>query len=144
VLIVSDTAIALPVPDSHASPLWLLEFEAVPQALRDAAERHASTPLVPLDASLLPKQARVVPAETIKLPFAAGVFEGWSTFRRNFQANGWHAFSTVVTAADGLDALVYEEMHCGGTCGEGAYVWLRRDSRAAAWVIQRRIVAWVS
>jgi hypothetical protein len=140
---VSDTAIALPVP-MGSSPGWLAELATIPKALRDATNAHASITLARFDASLFPKQAMLVAHDTIRSLFARGVAEGWSTFWRTFGAKGWHAFSTVISTADGRDALVYEEMHCGGTCGEGAYVWLHRDSPAAPWVIQLRIVSWIS
>ena len=57
---------------------------------------------------------------------------------------GWVSYSDVLTTADGLDALVYTEAHCGDLCGQGSYIWLHRTEPGAPWSIAKTIVSWIS
>ena len=51
--------------------------------------------------------------------------------------------SPVAYSADGEQALVYLERHCGSLCGSGDIVWLVRGS-TVTWRIQRVFNVWVS
>lgn len=143
-IIVSDTAITFPAPSPGAVPEWLSQFAAVPAELRDALQRSPVATVPFFRAGLFPAEVRVVRAATIQGVFAGAGPDAWPSFRDRFKANGWYAFSTVIATGDGLDALVYEETHCGDLCGGGAYVWLHRASATARWAVRRRIVSWVS
>src|SRR5690349_17564214 len=86
-----------------------------------------------------------VPASTIATIFSgSGVEEHWSAFRTQTKASGWLALSDALITGDALNALVYYEARCGGTCGEGGFVWLVRDSADSAWRVAKRIVSWNS
>lgn len=143
-MVVKDTAVAMPTLRGSSSE-WLDEFEPVPSELRQLATRPSPTPRHRLNASLFPIETRLVDAEAIEAIFTrAGVEENWAAFTTQVKARGWLAFSDPLLADDQLNALVYYPALCGGLCGEGGYVWLRRDAVGAPWRIAKKIVRWMS
>lgn len=143
-MIVKDTAVAMPTLRGSSSE-WLKQFGEVPFELRRLASRASPTQPHRLDASLFPIGTRLVPAPAIEAIFTGpGVEENWSAFRIQVKARGWLAFSDRLLAGDELNALVYYEAWCGGLCGEGGYVWLRRDTVGSPWRIAKKIVRWMS
>jgi hypothetical protein len=52
------------------------------------------------------------------------------------------SFTRAGFNADRTEALVYVTIHCGGLCGSGQYVQLRRTG--SRWVVQRIVITWVS
>ena len=143
-MVVADTAVAMPSLRGSSSE-WLKEFDEVPLELRQAASQPLPTKPHRLSASLFPTGTRLVSAKAIETTFnVAPIEEKWSAFRREFSSEGWLAFSGGLLADDQLNALVYYEAHCGGLCGEGGYVWLRRDTPSSPWRLARKIVAWMA
>jgi len=70
--------------------------------------------------------------------------EFWAAFRQDYRADGYVAFSDIVLAPEGLDALVYLAVHCGSLCGQGQYVWLHRNAKHSPWTVARVVDGWVS
>lgn len=152
--IVEDTGLSWPasrpgrgeVPSPHVVASWELatNLDGVPKALRDAMEAAESMPAPVFNASMFPAQVRVVATATINALFAGPVLDGWAAFRKAFGDDSLYAFSTIVTASDRRDALVYEQWSCDLRCAVGAYVWLHRDSLADPWAVQGRYRRWIS
>jgi len=143
-MVVEDTTVAMRSLQGSSSE-WLKQFDNVPLALRQLANRPSPTQRHPLDTSSLPSQTRLVSASTVSTIFAgSGTEDHWSAFRTQTKAQGWLAFSDALLTDGALNALVYYEARCGGTCGEGGYVWLRRDSVGSPWRIAKKIVSWNS
>jgi hypothetical protein len=143
-MVVTDMAVGMPSLHGSSSD-WLKNFDEVPSQLRRAASQPSPTESRPLSASVFPTGTRLVSAKAVQVIFAgSGIEENWSAFRRQFRSKGWLAFSAGLFADDQLNALVYYEARCGGLCGEGAYVWLRRDTPSSPWRIAKKIVAWMS
>jgi hypothetical protein len=143
-MVVKDTAVAMPTLRGSSSE-WLRQFDDIPSELRRAASEPSPTKSYRLDASQLPSGTRLVSAESVATTFTgSGVDENWSAFRSQFSAKGWLAFSGGLLAEDQLNALVYYEARCGGLCGEGGYVWLRRETVSSSWRIAKKIVSWMS
>ena len=143
-MVVKDTTVAMPTL-SGSSREWLREFESVPPDLLRQARRVAPTHRHPLDATLFSSRTRLMPASDIDAIFTGvGVEENWSAFRSHAKARGWLAFSDALLGDDQLNALVYYEARCGGVCGEGGYVWFRRNKAGSPWRVARRIVSWAS
>lgn len=138
-LVVRDTSVSMPTLKG-ASPNWLKQFDDVPVALRRAASRTEPTRVRSLDVKSLPAGVRTVPAQATRAIVASGTGEAWEAFKRQYNANGWLAFSDPVFAPTGLDALVYYEAECGGLCGETGYAWLQRDSAQLGWRLKKKIV----
>jgi hypothetical protein len=128
-----------------SSSEWLKEFDEIPVELRQLASRPSPTQPHRLDASVLPTHTRLVRASAIEIIFTGpGVEESWSAFRTRVKAQGWLAFSGVLVSGDQLNALVYYEARCGGLCGEGGHMWLRRDAVGSPWRLTKNIVSWMS
>jgi hypothetical protein len=142
-MIVKDVAIPMPTLTGSAVD-WLEQFEEVPAALRVAASQPAPTRARAFGAGSFPSGTRLVSDRAIQALFVRGIEENWTLFRRQFAAEGWVAFSEVIFADDGKDALVYYEGRCGGLCGEGGYVWLHREQPQSRWFIRKKILRWVS
>jgi hypothetical protein len=68
----------------------------------------------------------------------------WSQFQREFDSAGVLTLSAVVFSPDLRDAIVRYGAHCGGACGEGGYVWLRRQGSTERWVVARAFASWFS
>jgi hypothetical protein len=143
-MVVKDTSAAMPTLRGSSSE-WLKQFDEIPLELRQLVRQPSPTQARRLDASMFPPRTRLVPASAIEAIFTnSGVEENWSVFRTQVKAHGWLAFSDVLVASDQLNALVYYEARCGGLCGEGGYVWLRRDAAGSPWRISKKIVSWMS
>jgi hypothetical protein len=140
-MVVTDTTVAMPSLRGSSSE-WLKQFDDVPSDLRRAASEPFPTGSHRLNSSLFPPETRLVSAKAIEAIFGGSGIEGnWSAFRRQFKSDGWLALSGGLVANDQLNALVYYEAHCEGLCGEGGYMWLRRDTLSSPWRIAKRIVA---
>jgi hypothetical protein len=143
-MVVSDTAVKMPTLRGSSSE-WLKEFKDVPSELRRAASQPSPTESRRFDSSLFPTGTNLVPDANVQKVFRnAGIGENWSAFRTQFKAQGWLAFSTALLADNQLNALAYYESRCGGLCGEGGYVWLRRDTAGSPWQIVKKIISWMS
>ena len=142
-MVVKDMAVAMPTLRGSSSG-WLRQFSEVPSELRRAARQPSPTKPHRLDASLFPPGTRLVSAESVEAIFAGSGIqesgENWSAFGRQFRAKGWLSFSVGLVSDDQLDALVYYQVQCGGLCGEGGYVWLRRDAVSSPWRIAKKII----
>jgi hypothetical protein len=143
-MVITDTAVEMPTLRGSSS-VWLKQFNAVPSELRRAASEPSPTESRRFDSSLFPTGTRLVPAAKVQKIFRnRGIEENWSAFRTEFKAEGWLAFSAALLGEDQLNALVYYESRCGGLCGEGGYVWLRRDTTGSPWQIVKKIISWMS
>jgi hypothetical protein len=85
---------------------------------------------------------RLVSAEEIK-----GYFDergrGWEAFYKKYpKSSGLIVFSRVGFNAQHNEAFVYVGHSCGGLCGSGGYVSLKK--LGAGWVIQKSEGVWVS
>jgi hypothetical protein len=137
-MVVRDVAVRMPTV-SGASAEWLTQFDDVPAALRLSVSQAAPTKARPWDAKLFPPGTMLISEQVISQLFAAGIEPGWSAFRQRY-GSGLLSLSEILFTPDGLDALVYYEAHCGGLCGESAYLWLHRSATQGHWSINRRIV----
>ena len=143
-MVVTDEAVAMPTLQRSLRE-WLKQFDEVPAELRRAASQPSPTEVHRLDASLFPPGTRLVSAVAVEKIFKGSATEDpWAAFKRQFRSEGWLAFSDGLLSADRLNALLYYEAHCGGLCGEGGYVWLRRDTVSSPWRISKKIVSWMS
>ena len=144
-MVVTDTAVAMPTLQVSSTTEWARQFDEVPSELRRAASQPSPTATHRLDASLFPTGTRLVSAAAVEANFrGSGIDDKWSAFRREFSAQGWLAFSGGLLADDQLNALVYFKAHCGELCGEGGYVWLRRDTASSPWRIAKMMVSWMA
>ena len=137
-MVVRDVAVRMPTV-SGASAEWLTQFDDVPAALRLSVSQAAPTQARRWDAKLFPLGTMLISEQVISQLFAAGIESGWSAFRQRY-GSGLLSLSEILFTPDGLDALVYYEAHCGGLCGESAYLWLHRGATQGHWSINRRIV----
>jgi hypothetical protein len=143
-MVVKDSAVAMPSLRGSAIE-WRREFDDTPSELRRAASEPSPTITRRLERSDLPAGTRLVRAHDVDALFASPDLEAnWIAFRTEYNARGWLTFSDGLLAADRLSVLVYYEARCGGTCGEGGYVWLRRETVGSPWRTAKRIVAWMS
>jgi hypothetical protein len=143
-VLVRDEQSPIPAMSASAVPEWLRQFDAVPAELRDALGRLKASKPSPVDRSLFPAGTRFISQAAITAAFDQSLDGGWRSFRRRYNSGGWVSFSDVLVTADGLDALVYTEAHCGDLCGQGSYIWLRRTGPEAPWSIVKTIVRWIS
>ena len=68
---------------------------------------------------------------------------GWAEFRKRFpDANGFITFSEVGFNPTFTQALVSVEKQCGGLCGEGKFVVLKKIN--GRWMIMRKVYIWNS
>ena len=68
---------------------------------------------------------------------------GWAKFYKEHpNASGFWDFSAVGYSGDGLEALVYVGHHCGGRCGTGKLVLLRKEN--GTWIVKNRLMLWIS
>ena len=137
--VVQDTSVAMATLGG-SSPDWLKQFDDVPMALRRAASRPEPTRVGRLNPKSLPTGVRMAPAQATRTVMAHRTSEAWEVFKRQYNADGWLAFSYPVLTPAGLDALVYYEAECGGLCGETGYAWLHRDSAQSGWTLKKKIV----
>ncbi|MGA8144499.1 MAG: hypothetical protein WB987_11470 [Candidatus Acidiferrales bacterium] len=68
---------------------------------------------------------------------------GWARFYKEHpNASGFSDFSAVGYSGDDQEALVYFGHHCGGLCGTGNLVLLRKEN--GTWVVKNRLTLWIS
>jgi hypothetical protein len=68
---------------------------------------------------------------------------GWARFYKEHpNASGFWDFSAVGYTENGLEALVYMGHHCGGRCGTGKLVLLRKEN--GTWAVKNRLMLWIS
>ena len=137
-MVVRDVAVRMPTV-SDASAEWLTQFDDVPATLRLSVSQAEPTQARPWDGTLFPPGTMLISEQVISQLFAAGIEPGWNAFRQRY-GSGLLSLSEILFTPDGLDALVYYEAHCGGLCGESAYLWLHRSATQGHWSINRRIV----
>jgi hypothetical protein len=137
-MVVKDVAVRMPTV-SGAGADWLTQFDDVPAALRSLVRQAAPTLARPLNATLFPSGTQLISEQAISQLFAGGVEPGWSALRQHY-GSGLLSVSEMLFTPDGLDALVYYDAHCGGLCGESAYLWLHRSATQGPWSINKRIV----
>lgn len=69
--------------------------------------------------------------------------KGWEEFYKRYpDSGGYIGFSRVGFNMEMDQALVYVEHGCGGLCGTGHYVLLKKDG--GAWKIVKKHMAWIS
>ena len=112
---------------------------AVKRALADGIAR-----CVRLDATVLPEFVVILDAAEL-IPMDRRIDPGvWDRLRGLVPgASGWLGLSQPLLSADGRDAVVYLARYCPGLCGEGRYLWLRRDD-AGAWIVKAYFTTWMS
>ena len=142
-MLVRDELIPIRALTAETVPAFLKQFDPMPAELREALRRPTIKP-APLDRALFPVGTRFISQASIAAAFTQGSGKDWPAFKRQYQSDGWVSFSDVMVTADGLDALVYTEAHCGDLCGQGSYIWLQRTGSAAPWSIKKTIVSWIS
>ncbi|HEY0322992.1 MAG TPA: hypothetical protein VGC66_18700 [Pyrinomonadaceae bacterium] len=82
--------------------------------------------------------------EELEALFKEDVGGGWEAFHRKYpKSNGFLTLSRVGFNADKTQALVYKGWSCGGLCGGGAYILLRKKN--GVWVVGQSVgPTWVS
>lgn len=86
--------------------------------------------------------ALVDPYELEKLFSTNGVSGWWLFYHKYPGSSGIISFSRVGFSREHDQAFVYASRGCGGLCGEGWKVLLRKTERG--WVIQEKLMVWVS
>jgi hypothetical protein len=143
-MLVRDEQIPMRAISASAVPEWLKEFDQLPAELREALRRLTIVKPAPVDRALFPAGTRFISQAAIAAAFTQQLRDDWRAFKSQYKSDGWVSFSDVLMTADGLDALVYTEAHCGDLCGQGSYIWLHRRGPAEPWSIMKTIVSWIS
>lgn len=129
-------------PSLPAADALFSRFEALnerPHALRPAFE--------------IGREYRLLPAAEMRALFRSGdgagadarmdVDGGWRRFHERFPAAGGVVrLSRVAFSPDGTWAMMYYDVGCGGLCGNGNYLALRRDR--GTWRVVADIDLWIS
>jgi alpha-beta hydrolase superfamily lysophospholipase len=138
---VVDRSIAM----SAISDRLLQELKAarVPDALIDAVRRGPAADQ-PLDSSILPAGTGLVSKAKADAFVSESAANRRTQVHRESGADGVLSLSAVAFSPDRLDAVVRYHAHCGGLCGEGGYVWLRRIEASGRWAVVRAFATWVS
>ena len=136
-MLVRDELIPIRAISAGAVPEFLEKFDPVPGELRKAMRRPTVFKPAPVDRALFPAGTQFISEAAIAAVFTQAISDSWTAFRRQYNSNGWVSYSDVLVTADGLDALVYTEAHCGALCGQGSYIWLHRTGPAAPWSIMK-------
>jgi hypothetical protein len=141
-VVVAESTLAFRLYDGF-TPALLQRQDSIPAPLIERL-MAASVRRTPTAALPLPRPLHVLTKAEFAEIFRGGPGVGWEEFYRRFPvARLYFALSPVVLSADGAQALVYFERHCGGLCGEGTLVWLRRVP-GGAWAVRRTRTFWVS
>lgn len=112
-----------------------------PEAIADYTAKNKESS--PLKRSLRPKLDYVLVerAELDKMFAKGGGW--WEEFYRRFPDSGGYAsLSRVGFDAGGNRALVYIKHSCGGLCGSGHYVLLKKEE--GAWKVEKSRMVWIS
>jgi len=84
----------------------------------------------------------LIPSEEIREFFKNGI-TGWSKFYEKYgKASGYWELSRVGFNNENSEAVVYLGHHCGGRCGTGDFVLLRKE--VGKWVVKNRVMLWIS
>jgi hypothetical protein len=87
-------------------------------------------------------QYALVPGREIRGFFEDGA-QGWSKFYEKYPwSSGYWEFSRVGFDNGNREAVVYLGRHCGGLCGTGNLVLLRKVS--GKWVVKNSAMLWIS
>ena len=141
-VVATDSTLLLRDPGGGV-PWWGQSFDSIPSEL-PASLVAASARRVPTAALPLPRPVRTLSTAEIRALFRAGPHAGWEQLHRRFPgARLYVALSPVAFGADGSQALVYYEYHCGALCGAGYAAWLIREP-TGTWEVRKTIGFWVS
>jgi len=89
-----------------------------------------------------PPGCRVVAKSEMDEVFKDGPM-GWPEFAKRFpRATGFVQFSNAGYTAAGDEAFIYVVHSCGGLCGTGHYVWMKKF--AGGWQVADQVMAWIS
>src|SRR5262245_56515377 len=84
----------------------------------------------------------LTPREEIERIFKSGM-DGWAEFYKQFpDSGGYMGMSRAGINPGGNQAFVYMQHTCSGTCGSGHYLLLVRNNQG--WVVQQKVMAWIS
>lgn len=84
----------------------------------------------------------LIPGEEIREFFKNGG-TGWSKFYKKYgKTSGYWELSRVGFNNENREAVVYLGHHCGGRCGTGDFVLLRKET--GKWVVKNRVMLWIS
>jgi len=121
----------------HVTKGWPSLASAVTDFLRSKDDsRLVTTP------AAWPPGCRVVAKSEIDEVFKDGPM-GWPEFAKRFpRATGYVQFSNVGYTTAGDEAFVYIVHSCGGLCGTGHYVWMKKF--ASGWQVADQVMAWIS
>ena len=90
-----------------------------------------------------PPGCRLVPKSEIDEIFKDGPL-GWPEFAKRFpRATGFVQLSNVGFTTAGDEAFVYVIHSCGGLCGTGHYVWMKKLT-PGGWQVADQVMAWIS
>jgi hypothetical protein len=79
----------------------------------------------------------------VKRMFHDSIEGGWDLFHAKYpNASSINTLSRVGFSKDKTLALVYYTYSCGGLCGQGQYVLLRK--REGQWKIEKESMTWIS
>jgi hypothetical protein len=84
----------------------------------------------------------LIPGDEIRGFFENGS-TGWSKFYEKYgKASGYWELSRAGFNDENSEAVVYVSHHCGGRCGTGDFVLLRKE--AGQWAVKNRVLLWIS
>jgi hypothetical protein len=108
--------------------LALIRANSIPQAMPDPEVAHVS----------LKSEFEATS------PFTRGadLDRAWQDFRARHGARAFWRVSRAVVSADGTQALIYAEVHCGGLCGRGDLILLSRSN--GEWTLSKSHRVWIS
>ena len=141
-LVVRDSTLRFTLPARPTMSRWRASYDSFPErlvrALARESERVRSIHKVPL-----PRRFHPLSTAEQRAIFAGGVDRGWREFERRFPGvRAFYQFSPVVFNADSSEALIYYHYHCGGLCGGGSLVLVRREG--ATWRVRQILQFWIS
>jgi hypothetical protein len=145
VIVIESVSLEIPTIWRTTNTSCLGQFHGWPAELMAVLEGNDRAPTVgPFAQEEVPTGARLIPRSEIHAVFSPDPLSGWSRLEQAIGARTWQAFSRPVLSADGLQALIYAEHHCGTVCGHGKYFWLSRSDTSDKWRISRQVLKWIS
>jgi hypothetical protein len=146
VIVIESVSLAIPRITANSNTSWRAQFNGWPAELMAVLEGRGQAPAVgPFEQEEVPTGTRLILRSEIFAGFnPSDQLASWSRIERIIGAHTWQAFSRLVLSADGLQALVYAEHHCGGGCAHGNYVWLSRRDTRDRWRVTRQVVNWIA
>lgn len=145
VIVIESVSLEI-LPISGASNAsWRAQFDGWPAELMAVLEGRVEAPSVgPFEQKEVPTGARLISRSEIDAAFTRqDPSASWSRIEQVIGSRSWQAFSRPVLSADGLQALVYAEHHCGGGCAHGKYFWLSRKNTRDRWRVARQVLRWI-